>query len=514
MKKILLCYLLLCMPHIPPLLCETTSSEDCNDKDCNEVNCSCNDSCHCSDQCLCKNSPSFSHLKNCLSIFEENGAALDHAILSIYAVDTDTGQVLLNKNSSLSMTPASCMKIVSTGAALHILGPDYRFDTDLEYTGQIEEEGILNGHLYIRGGGDPCLGSDRITGNLSWSEQINAWADAVEKQGIRAIQGKVIGDASRWETAQAVPSWSWEDLGNYYGAGASALSFHENYYTLSLQPGVRVGTPAALLSLDPPLPQLALINEVQTGPKNSGDRACIFGSEFSTLQFIRGTIPAGVPSFTIKGMIPNPAEYTANALTQELFLRGISVEQKALEEKKLRTSFHTTHSPSLSEIVYLTNQHSINLYAEHLLKKIGEFVSCEGSTTAGTTAITNFWQSQGIDLNGFQMVDGSGLSRKNLITTQQLVEILLKMKASPYFDCFLDSLPQKNNSLRVKSGTMSLIKGYVGYANNIAFALLINQCPFSPIVTEKVESFLQILSNKDSIRQDLVHQKTTKCCES
>lgn len=481
MKKLVIFYLLFCVPYLYPA------------EDCNMADCSCESACSCSDQCLCKNPTP--NLKNCLALLDERSSPFDHAIVSVYAVDTLTGQVVLDKNSTLSMTPASCMKIVSTGAALHILGPEYRFDTALEHTGLIDKKGVLNGHLYIRGGGDPCLGSDRIAGNPSWNEQIKAWADAIEKQGIRVIKGKVIGDASRWETAQAVPSWSWEDLGNYYGAGASALSFHENYYTLSLQPGTQVGTQTTLLSLDPPLPQLTVMNEVETGPKDSGDRACIYGSEFSPLQFVRGTIPAEVPSFSIKGIIPNPAEYTASALQQELLRRGIQVKQEALKETKPRKAFHTTHSPSVADIVYWTNQNSVNLYAEHLLKKMGEIVYHEGSTAAGTAATTHFWQSQGIDLEGFQMIDGSGLSRKNLITTKQLVEVLLKMKASPYFDTFLNALPLKNDFLRVKSGTMSLIKGYVGYSDRIAFAILINQCPATQASRERIETFLQALTH-------------------
>ena len=159
---------------------------------------------------------------------------LDHALVSIYAVHMDTGEVFQDQNSDLSLIPASCLKIATTAAALQILGADYRFETHLEYDGRIEQK-TLQGNLYIRGGGDPCLGSDRISGSLSWDNQIAAWADAIQKLGIHKITGKVIGDADGWEEALAVPSWTWEDLGNYYGAGACALSFHENAYSLFFQ---------------------------------------------------------------------------------------------------------------------------------------------------------------------------------------------------------------------------------------------------------------------------------------
>ncbi len=409
-----------------------------------------------------------------LPLLVSSFVGLEHASVGIYAIDCTTKKVVIEENCDLSLIPASCMKIITTGAALHILGAQYRFETKLEVDETLGSKGVLHGNLFIRGGGDPCLGSNRIPGSLSWEEQIRIWADAVEQLGVRRIEGRVIGDSGRWELAMAAPSWSWEDLGNYYGAGASALSFHENCISLVFQPG-DVGKEAKLLRAEPPVPLLVFQNEVKTGPEGSGDGACIYGSEFSFLQCIRGTIPAGVSEFTIKGAIPDPAAFCAGLLAKELQERGIEIVNGDLQGKK-RTVFHSTLSPSLGEIVFWTNQKSINLYAEHLLKKMGEVVCQEGSTQAGIRAVTEFWRSQGIDLNGFQMADGSGLSRKNLITPKQMVEILVKIKESEHFSLFFDSLPQVNDSIRAKSGSMSLIKGYGGYAGKIAFMAIVNQC--------------------------------------
>jgi D-alanyl-D-alanine carboxypeptidase/D-alanyl-D-alanine-endopeptidase (penicillin-binding protein 4) len=356
---------------------------------------------------------------------------------------------------------------------------------------------VLNGNIYIVGGGDPCLGSDRITGTLSWKNQIELWADTIQKLGIKKIKGKVLADSTKWEKAQAVPSWAWEDLGNYYGAGASALSFHENQYSIFLKPGDKVEEKAAILRIDPPLKSLILQNEVRTGPKGTGDGTCIYGSEFSPIQFIRGTVPLGVDEFSIKGTIPDPATFCADLLSQELNRKNIVIEEESVEPSKKRTRFFTTFSPTIKEIVHWTNQKSNNLYAEHLLKKIGEVTYSEGSTTSGIKAVTDFWSSQKIDLKGFKMADGSGLSRKNLITTQQLVEILLKIKKSTFFPIFFESLPLKNEMMRVKSGSMSLIKGYAGYTNSIAFAILINQCPNDQAIKEKMEALLSKICELD-----------------
>lgn len=430
------------------------------------------------------------------SLWGQEKDPLTHAAVATYAVKSSTGEVIAETNKDLSLVPASCMKLLTTAAALHILGAESRFETGLEYDGVIDENQVLHGNLYIKGGGDPCLGSDRIKGSLSWDRQIEAWATAVEALGIREIEGNVIGDATLWEKALAVPSWSWEDLGNYYGAGASALSFHENAYELVLKPGHAIGAATTLLRTHPPLPEMNFQNEVTTSVAESRETAFIYGSEFSSLRFIRGTIPLSSQEVTIKGSISDPPAYCAHLLEKALENRGVKIQKNPLSKCRLRTRFHTTVSPTVGEIVYWTNQKSMNLYAEHLLKKIGEVVSQEGSTAAGTQAVTQFWKSRGIDLEGFQMVDGSGLSRKNLITAKQLVEILLWMKTSSFFSVFFDSLPSKKLlvSIRGKSGSMSLVRGYAGYADDIAFSILVNQCPDPKAMNERIDQFLAKIS--------------------
>jgi D-alanyl-D-alanine carboxypeptidase/D-alanyl-D-alanine-endopeptidase (penicillin-binding protein 4) len=415
----------------------------------------------------------------------------DHASVSAYAINTKTGEVVMDESSEKSLMPASSIKAITTATALQILGPETRFQTDLEYDGEIDSAGTLHGNLYIHGGGDPCLGSDRIEGCLAWDKQIAAWADAVQKLGVKKIDGQVIGDATRWEKALAPPSWIWEDLGNYYGAGACALSFHENSYTLSFKPG-KEGEETTVLRLDPPIAGLTLENEVTTGAVGSGDKACIYGSEYSTIQHVRGTIPAGVEEFSIKGAIPDPAKLCCHLFSKALLEKGIPILNQKLDPKN-KTVFHTTLSPTVKEIVYWTNQKSINLYAEHLLKKMGEAVFKEGSTKAGTKAVTEYWRSKKIDLEGFNMADGSGLSRKNLVTAKQFVSILTEMKKTDVFPVFMQSLPQETDRIKAKDGGMSLVRSYVGYADDVVFALLVNQC-LDPKLSKKLKSFLSELA--------------------
>ncbi len=415
----------------------------------------------------------------------------DHATVSAYAVNTKTGDLVLSENGDKSLVPASCVKAITTATALQILGPETRFQTDLEYDGVIDKSGTLQGNLYIHGGGDPCLGSDRVEGSLAWDKQIDVWVEAVQKLGIKKIEGQVIADASRWEKALAPPSWIWEDLGNYYGAGACALSFHENLYTLTFKPG-KEGEKATVLRLDPQIAGLLLENEVTTGPAGSGDQACIYGSEYSNIQHVRGTIPAGVEEFSIKGSIPDPANFCSRLFARALEGKGIVIEHQKVDSAN-RIVFHTTVSPKVKDIVYWTNQKSINLYAEHLLKKMGEIVFNEGSTKAGIKAVTDYWLSKNIDLAGFNMADGSGLSRKNLVTAKQFVSILSQVKKSDVFPVLLRSLPEEAAHVKAKSGYMSLVRGYVGYADDVVFAIFVNQC-LDPKASKKMQSLLSGLT--------------------
>ena len=233
---------------------------------------------------------------------------------------------------------------------------------------------------------------------------------------------------------------------------------------------------------------------------------------FPLKQYVQGTIPIDPPVFSVKGAIPDPASYCAQALTQRLIDKGIQVKGEALKGQSLRTAFHTTVSPSFETIVYWTNQKSVNLYAEHLLKKMGEEQYKEGSTEAGLRAVNAFLNAHQIDLGGFQMFDGSGLSRKNLVTAKQMVSVLVAMKKSEQFPAFLNSLPQLKKHTYAKSGSMSLIRCFIGYSGDIAFAILVNQC-LDPALRQKLEQFISDLDRcclKKEVSSLLVnHQEET-----
>ena len=171
----------------------------------------------------------------------QNSDILKHAQWSLYAEDTQSGQALLDYNSDKSMTPASGLKLFTSATALEILGPDFQFETELYYSGAIDKQGILNSDIYIRGGGDATLGSDLVESSLDLDDLMQQWTEKVKKAGIIKITGSVLADATLFDDKSVPGNWLWIDLGNYYGAGVSALSIHDNLYHLFFKPGQRRG---------------------------------------------------------------------------------------------------------------------------------------------------------------------------------------------------------------------------------------------------------------------------------
>lgn len=417
---------------------------------------------------------------------------LERAQFSVYLMD-EKGKTLVDYQAKQSMAPASVLKTITTASALELLGRNFKFETKLAYRGEIDEAGVLQGDLYIIGGGDPTLGNEGL------SKLFTAWAELVKAKGIKKINGKVIGDASIYEPYLIPRTWIWEDIGNYYGSGACGLSINENAYALYFKPG-KVGRLATVLRTSPKIPDLEFINEMKTGAVGTGDNGYIFGAPFTYKRYLRGSIPAGKSEFKIKGALPDPAKLCAYWLAEALTKKGvISQGHEGIYEarqlpKSTPTVFYTTYSKPLNAIVQKTNTKSINIFAEAILKQIGVKMAEEGSTEAGAEAVEEYWATKNIDMKGFFMEDGSGLSRYNAITTTQTAHILQTIITQPYFNDFYTSLAIagqtgtlrrmcRNNAakgkIHAKSGSIKRVRCYTGYVDSntkgqLTFAIFVN----------------------------------------
>jgi len=445
---------------------------------------------------------------------------LKQAQWALYAEYVDSDKIILDINSNMSLTPASGLKLFTTAAALEILGLDFRFETKLYYNGMIDKNGILNGNLYIRGGGDPTLGSNKVNGSLYLEKLMKSWVNAVKKAGITKINGAVVADDKLFESVSIPGNWLWIDLGNYYGAGISALTINDNLYHLFFRPGVKSGMPARVLRTEPEIPELTFNNQMLTGAAHSGDNGYIYRAPGCYQAVLRGTVPAGRKEFAIKGSLPQPALFTARYLKKSLISESISVLKPAnkLSEKgsyEEWTQFHSTHSPILADIIYVLNKRSVNLYAEQLLRYLSVYKSGDGTLKDGRKTILKFLSENGIDLSGLHLEDGSGLSPNNLITTEMMVQLLKMMHTKKSFNVFYNSLALagdandlgyfknfgKNTIIekkcRIKSGLIQGVRSHSGYLTAksgrlIAFSFIANNFTVPHSKIDKIHETLLI----------------------
>ncbi|MEM9981465.1 MAG: D-alanyl-D-alanine carboxypeptidase/D-alanyl-D-alanine-endopeptidase, partial [Bacteroidota bacterium] len=404
-------------------------------------------------------------LEKALKTLEED-PVLASGFISFSLRSTKTGEEILQHQGQKSLNVASNMKLVTTASALNILGENYQFKTYLQHDGKIEA-GVLKGNLYIKGTGDPTLGSYRMKTTPSFDQLLAQWAAQLRQKEINIIEGNIIADTEAWNNNALPSGWVWGDIGNYYGAAAQALNIADNTYQLYLQPAARIGGEVKVLKTVPTIPDVHFVNRLTTAAAGTGDRAYIDGAPYSNLRFLHGTIPQG-GNFVIKGAIPDPAYLIVQKLSKQLQQQGISVKGKALTSLQLlqtkqklskeRTTLYTHQSPSLSTIIQWVNQYSVNLYAEALYKAIGQALTTEQPTEA----IKKHWQLKGLRWKGLQMRDGSGLSPSNGVPTSQMTQMLHLMTKEKHFSTFYDSLPVAG-----RSGTMASVGGGTLLMNNL-----------------------------------------------
>ena len=442
----------------------------------------------------------------------EADTQLKHAIVSLYVVDAATGAVIFDEHSQVGLAPASCQKLFTSVAALDLLGPDYRYRTSLGYSGQLEK-GVLKGDLYLLGTGDPTLGSWRYDSTKE-SVLLHRWIAALGKGGIKKIEGNIVIDDSHWETQVLPGGWIWEDIGNYYGAGAWGLNWHENQYDLRMKPGIAVGD---LVKMEAPAEQLeiySLANLVKTGAPGSGDQSCIYGAPYNPLAIVGGTIPLQKEDFVVSGSIPVPPRYAGILLGEALQKNGIVEHPKEVEtslllllEKKAMGHpsriLDTYFSPRLDSMNYWFLRKSINLYGEALIKTLAYEKTGMGSTEKGVALVREFWSGHGIEPSAIHLADGCGLSPQNRVTTDALVKVLQYARTRPWYPAFYKALPEING-MKMKSGSIGGVRSYAGYqvstdGKEYVFSIIVNNYDGSSAeVVKKLFSVLNILKGTDS----------------
>ncbi|MEI7503174.1 MAG: D-alanyl-D-alanine carboxypeptidase/D-alanyl-D-alanine-endopeptidase, partial [Paludibacter sp.] len=437
-----------------------------------------------------------------------NNKLLENASISLLVKDLETNQTIYEFRPKTSIIPASTMKLVTTATAIELLGPNFSFETKLEIDGIISPDSILNGNLYIRGSGDPTLGSNCFD-NIDF---LRKWVEAVKKLGIKKISGSVIADATIFDDEGVNPKWTWEDIGNYYAAGAYGISYLDNTFSLTLRSDI-IGSKPKIIKTSPEIPGLIIDNHLLS-TKIGFDSAYFYGAPHSNNRSISGEIPAFRSTFIIKGEIPNPSLLLAQHFHEKLMQNGVSIEQLPTDKVYFQTKrrvIYTHNSPPLSDIITETNIHSNNLYAEHMFRYLALKNNTVATSYGAVQVIKAFWKSKGLSVEQLFMYDGSGLSPVNAVSANFFVDLLTYMKTkSKNYETFFKSLPVAGESgtlstllkntvlqgkLHAKSGTISRVKCYAGYIDlkekKYVFALMVNNPNgSSKAVTKKMEEFL------------------------
>ena len=446
------------------------------------------------------------------------------ASFSLVVKDVQEGKTVYSYDTDRLQSPASVLKTVATATALEILGEDYRYPTTLEYDG-ILESGTLEGNLYIKGSGDPSLGSSHFAPGQN--KFLSTWIAALQKAGIKHITGSVISDESIFDTEGVSIKWLREDMGNYYAPGSYGISIFDNMYKLSLQTGA-AGTRPVLKGTEPDNPFIRFKNYLKAAPVSS-DSAYIIGAPLDDVRYLYGVLPANREAYVLKGDIPDPALYLARYLTDQLQQKGIRVDGSPscyrieVEENRWkkgeRKEIVTTYSPTLREIASVCNHVSHNLYADALVKTVGlqykprrnEMISSFGR---GVQVVKEYWEKKGLDVFPLRMNDGSGLAPADKVSAGFMGELLVYMATeSAVSDAFIASLPQagiegsvrnflKGSKLQgkahLKSGGITGVRSYAGYitkdGKTYAVAVFSNNysCPMSRMTRALEKLLLQL----------------------
>jgi len=337
------------------------------------------------------------------------------------------GRVLYSHNSERLFLPASNMKLFTTALALAKLGPDYRLTTQIGADVPIDTAGTLAGDLEFIGGGDPSLSGreypyrkSAAPGAVYTFSAVEELADQLITRGLKRVDGKVVGDDTRYVWEPQPGGWSSNSATEEYGAPVSALILHDNSFALTLRPAEHAGG-LARITLAPPFENFAIDNRVVTTER--GERKIEFYRSASGRELhVWGTIPKRDAGYTTELAIGDPALYAAEVLLDALARGGVAIRGGAVARHRFPDESGVAapspnivlaehHSPPLIEVLQVVDKVSQNLHAEVMLREVAAASGRGGSREDGLAAMNDFLGGIGISKADHEFTDGSGLSR-------------------------------------------------------------------------------------------------------
>lgn len=422
--------------------------------------------------------------------------ALAGAHLGVAVVDIDTGERLVAHDAELAFAPASNHKLLTAAVALATLGADATLRTTVT-AAEAPRDGVIAGDLRLCGGGDPALGG-RLA--ASPAAPMQALAEQIHAAGVRRVLGRVVGDPSLLPESPYGRGWQWDYLAAGYAAPRSGLCYHENVVEIWLQ---GTGVPGALATLRT-VPEFGLppfTNEVRCGERGAAADLLWQAPPVTNVARIRGTLAADSKPVRMLAPVADPARFAAEALRAALVARGVVVDGEAARHAQpagAAAGIELAHleSPPVRDLLRPVLKDSVNLYAEQLwrlsaLRGRGAAADADCEQHALAT-LAQF----GLRPPGLVVADGSGLSRRNLVTAQHLATLLRELWRGPHGAVVADALPiaGRDGSLAqrlgsgvaagrvlAKTGSIDYVLSLSGYLPcpqpgkaPLAFAILLN----------------------------------------
>ena len=439
----------------------------------------------------------------------------------VLVVSLDQSDTLFSESPDSALSPASNLKLLTTAAALRILGPDFRFQTYLLSDSNIAND-VLEGDLVLYGTGDPGIS------DLFFQERedvLELLADQLEEAGVRTVTGDLVADASHLPGPLRPYSWDPKDLNDHFAAPISALSFNENVVSFRVTPSDRSG-PRPEVHTIPENAGLDVHNLAITSPRGTRPHLSILREYPLDPIRIEGGIVLGARDAWRQMTVPSPPHFAASVFRNVLLERGIRIlgNIRVVEspDKSVLTGITSpTHherprvrilakhtSPPLSEYISVINKRSNNLFAELVFRTMGRTQEGLGSPEASARAVSVALTEIGVPMESVVQLDGSGLAAGNRTSASTFVSVLQRMAETETWNHYWASLPQAGTrrelrrmyqtaaagNLRAKTGTIEGVSALSGIVRSrdherLAFSILLNGTP-STTRAKRVENLV------------------------
>jgi serine-type D-Ala-D-Ala carboxypeptidase/endopeptidase (penicillin-binding protein 4) len=406
----------------------------------------------------------------------------------IAVVALPDGRSVFERNAARPLRPASTMKILTSAAALALLRPEFVHETRVWADGPIDTAGVLTGDLYIEGRGAPDL-----VGEAWW-----LMARRLAAQGLRRVEGRLVGDESWFDAARRPPGWPAPTADSWYNAPIGALSCNFNVVTVRIDPSPLLGGRPDL-TLEPSASYFQVLNRARTTAQTGDVRVDRAFEDGRNQLVVDGTVRRGGGTVVVNRAVEEPALYALSTFREVARSCGIEIAgavQTGVVPAGARVLYRHESKP-LGALVRDMNKNSNNFMAEMLVKTLAaQFAEVPGTTAAGLGMVRTWLAGIGLDLSTTVLADGSGLSDDDRVPASLLAAILARANAD--FEIgpeLMSSLPiggadgtladrfpadEVRRRVRAKTGRVAGALSLAGYATNrdgrvFAFAIFANQ---------------------------------------